>query len=310
MALNGVDISSYQSGINLAALPCDFAIVKATEGTGYTNPDCDRAMQQLFACGKCAGVYHYINGASGEIDYFVNNVRGYIGKSILCLDWESGGNGAWGNQSYLESCVNRVKDLTGITPIVYASASTFPWDVCSRTNAGAWVAQYASNNATGYQDSPWNESNYNMAIFQYSSNGRLDGWGGSLDLDKFYGDADTWAAYAESEDDMTPNDVWSFTNGGESGTVYRNLIDNNLRLQDLQNTIGERSGGNGSIFTNAIDTNLRIQQLQVTVNAMAETIKTLANAKGADADAIAKQVQDAVAKKLSEIQLHVTTDGK
>ena len=43
MALNGIDISNWQSGINLAVVPCDFVVIKATEGTGYVNPDYERA---------------------------------------------------------------------------------------------------------------------------------------------------------------------------------------------------------------------------------------------------------------------------
>lgn len=46
MAMNGIDISSYQSGINLTVVPCDFVITKATEGTGYVNPDYERAYAQ------------------------------------------------------------------------------------------------------------------------------------------------------------------------------------------------------------------------------------------------------------------------
>nr|DAE89984.1 MAG TPA: hypothetical protein [Caudoviricetes sp.] len=33
MSLNGIDIASYQTGIDLSVVPCDFVIVKATEGT-------------------------------------------------------------------------------------------------------------------------------------------------------------------------------------------------------------------------------------------------------------------------------------
>ena len=50
-------------------------------------------------------------------------------------------------------------------------------------------------NATGYQDSPWNEAAYNCAIRQYSSAGRLSGYNGALDLNKFYGDRATWNKY-------------------------------------------------------------------------------------------------------------------
>ena len=53
MSLNGIDIASYQSGIDLIKVPCDFVIIKATEGTGYTNPDYERAYAQAKQAGKC-----------------------------------------------------------------------------------------------------------------------------------------------------------------------------------------------------------------------------------------------------------------
>ena len=52
MTMQGIDISGWQAGIDLGSVPCDFAIVKATEGTGYVNPDCDRAVQQCIELGK------------------------------------------------------------------------------------------------------------------------------------------------------------------------------------------------------------------------------------------------------------------
>ena len=38
MALNGIDISNWQSGINLAVVPCDFVVIKATEGLRKSLP--------------------------------------------------------------------------------------------------------------------------------------------------------------------------------------------------------------------------------------------------------------------------------
>ena len=52
MALNGIDISNWQSGINLAVVPCDFVVIKATEGTGYVNPDYERAYRQAKTAGQ------------------------------------------------------------------------------------------------------------------------------------------------------------------------------------------------------------------------------------------------------------------
>lgn len=197
MALNGIDVSNWQAGINLSVVPYDFVICKATQGTGYTSPDCVRQVEQAINAGKCVGVYHYISGgnANAEIDFFINSIKNWIGAVMICLDWESNQNSAWGNEAYLEQCIKRVIERTGIKPMIYASASVFPWAVCKQYDCGAWVAQYANNNATGYQSTPWNEGAYGCAIRQYTSSGRLSGYGGNLDLNKFYGDEHAWDAY-------------------------------------------------------------------------------------------------------------------
>lgn len=198
MAMNGIDISNWQKGIDLAAVPCDFVIAKTTQGTGYTSPDCVRQVEQAMSLGKKVGVYHYIGGqgAVAEMDFFIDSIKNWIGKAMIVLDWEQGENGAWGNLGYLEQCIARVKERTGVPPVVYASASVFPWDLCEKHNCGSWVAQYADNNVTGYQGSPWNEGKYGCMMRQYSSHGRLPGYGGNLDLNKFYGDPAAWDKYA------------------------------------------------------------------------------------------------------------------
>lgn len=200
MTLQGIDIASHQKGIDLSVVPCDFAIVKATQGTGYVNPDCDRAVQQCIKLGKCWGVYHYIGGqgAVAEADYFVDNIKGYIGKGLLAVDWEEIQNSAWGNAGYLDALVARVIERTGIKPLIYAQASVYAQvaAIAKKHDCGLWIAQYANDKATGYQDKPWNEGAYTCAIRQYSSAGRLSGWNGNLDLDKFYGDATAWRKYA------------------------------------------------------------------------------------------------------------------
>lgn len=197
MTMQGIDISGWQEDLDLAKVPCDFAIIKATQGVGYVSAACDPHVQQAIALGKPFGFYHYVNGAgaTAEADFFVDNCVNYFGVGLPCIDWESMQNAAWGNINYLRELIQRVIDRTGVKPLIYASASAFPWDVAKALDCGAWVAQYANNDATGYQDSPWNEGSYACAIRQYSSHGRLDGYSGNLDLDKAYMDADGWARY-------------------------------------------------------------------------------------------------------------------
>lgn len=209
MVLNGIDISNWQQGIDLSKVPCDFVIAKATQGTGYVSPDCARQIEQARQTGKRFGVYHYVSGgnAVAEANYFVDNCANWIGKGLFCIDWESNENSAWGNEGYLEQVVAQVKARTGIPPIIYVQASRYAQvaAVANRQNCGLWIAQYADMNATGYQDTPWNEGAYACVIRQYSSSGRLPGYGGNLDLNKFYGDGATYDKYV--------------TGGGSGSTV-------------------------------------------------------------------------------------------
>lgn len=200
MALNGIDVSNYQASINIGAVPCDFVIAKATEGTGYVSPACARQVDGALNAGKLAGVYHYVRGgdAAAEADFFVSQIRGWIGRVVLAVDFESGGNKAWGRWDYARKVLERVRDKTGVVPLLYGPASAYAGlkSAADPVNAGLWIANYANMKATGYQSAPWKLSSYPCAIYQYSSSGRLPGYAGSLDLDLFQGDAAAWRAYA------------------------------------------------------------------------------------------------------------------
>lgn len=199
MSMDGIDISSHQTGIDLHIVPCDFVIIKATQGIGYVNPDCDRAYQQAKQAGKCLGVYHYAGGgaAKAEAKYFLHHIKGYIGEAVLCLDWEKEQNERFGEDDF-EWCrtwLDYVAERTGVKPLLYTSQAYMD-KFADIGDYGLWIAQYADNKATGYQQNPWNEGAYLCAVRQYSSHGCLDGYSGNLDLNKFYGDRMAWEKYA------------------------------------------------------------------------------------------------------------------
>lgn len=198
MTLKGIDISGWQPDIDASKVDGDFVIVKSTEGTGYVSPTFAKQMQDAELGGKLLGVYHYINGngADGEMNHFFNIIKSWIGKAIICLDWESIGNKAWQNEAYLEQCIKKIKALTGKNVIVYSSASVFPWELCRKYGCSTWVAQYANMNPTGWQDNPWNEGKYSCLIRQYSSEGFIAGYGKRLDINKAYCSKADWLALA------------------------------------------------------------------------------------------------------------------
>lgn len=198
--MNGIDISNWQAGIDLSKVPADFVIMKATQGTTYVSPDCDRQYQQARKLGRLRGVYHYVDGsgATREADYFVGHCKGYIHDAILAIDWEQEQNHAWGNYEYLKRLVRLVIERTGVKPLIYAQAGIYAGvsRVAAELDCGLWIAQYATMTATGYQEHPWNEGSYSCVIRQYTSAGKLPGWSVNLDLNKAYIDANAWAKYA------------------------------------------------------------------------------------------------------------------
>ena len=248
MTMQGIDISSYQAGIDLTRVPCDFIIVKATQGSTYVNPDCVRAVEQALAAGKYVGVYHYIDGSGvGEADFFVDQISGWVGRVLVCLDWEPGSNSRWGDLGYLGAVIDRVRERAGRPPVVYASAAAFPWQTCAARGCGTWVAQYASMDQTGYQDHPWGEGAYDCLIRQYSAAGRLPGWGGDLDLDIFYGDRTLWGAYvtgaggAGKESDVQLTDIVIRPDGHEA-TVQDVLSYIDMRCETLAGQMDDLMG--------------------------------------------------------------------
>lgn len=214
--MDGYDISNWQCGIDTATVPADFVIVGTTWGSGGVyggclsngvNTDANRQLAGAINSGKETGVYHYARGGNPETEarFFVDNVRGYVHKSVLILDWEAADNTAWGDKQWPRRWAREVKRLTGVNPIIYTMDSGY-WQVAgmeTELNCGIWIAQYATNLVTGYQTAPWNIGARGEVMRQYTSNGSLSGWSGRLDLNKFRGDRTAWRKYANPEDKGT-----------------------------------------------------------------------------------------------------------
>jgi len=206
MSMNGIDISHWQDGINLNVILCDFVIVKATQGTKFVDPCCDKFYQAAKRAGKKLGVYHFADGKSSgtaEADHFIQNVKGYIGEAILVLDWEA--DALKKGVAYAKEFLDRVFEVTGVRPLIYMSKSVcreYDWSSVVATNYGLWMAQYANKERTGYKAEPWTDKKgmgafKSCAIFQYSSAGSLPGYNGNLDLDIAYMTPAAWDRYAK-----------------------------------------------------------------------------------------------------------------
>lgn len=206
--LKGIDISKWQgSGFNLDVAG-DFVIIKATEGTGYVDPLCDKFYQQAKSKGLLRGVYHFArpdlgNSGAAEAEYFVKNIKGYIGDAILVLDYEV----APYSDDWAYAFAKRVHDLTGVWPMLYASASKINGVNWAKTakNCGLWIAGYPSKYNVKNPPLPSvNDMPYSIgawafwAIWQYSSSA------GTLDRNIANMDKAAWLKYANASAQPSP----------------------------------------------------------------------------------------------------------
>ena len=252
--LNGVDIASYQSGINPARLSTtDFVVVKFTQGTTYLNPYADRQYSVAKSAGKLLGAYHYAEGKSAiaEAQYFVRCLGNRVKECVLALDWEGNQNSVFGTGKDVAWCkefLDEVYRLTGVRLFIYMSKS-----VCRKYNWSSvaadyplWCAQYKSNSTTDYQSSPWTDNNGFGAwerdtIRQYSSHGRIAGYDANIDLDLAYMSAEEWRAMAGGKVQTEENPIDVTISIAESYLGYHEGANNKTIFGDEMHKIQPRN---------------------------------------------------------------------
>lgn len=187
---HGIDISSYQSGLNVAALWADFVIVKATEGDDYVNPYMVSQANSTLGASKRLGFYHFARpgDAAAQARYFVSAVGSLRGKATLWLDWEA--NAVPQGPGWAKTFLDTVRSLTGATPGIYMNGSAlngYDWSAVA-SQYPLWYAggpDY-SDYGSSYSDPAVPNVSYWGAplIHQYTEDGRLPGYSGTLDLNR------------------------------------------------------------------------------------------------------------------------------
>ena len=187
---HGIDISSYQSGMNVAGLWADFVIVKATEDDYYVNPYMVSQANSTLGASKRLGFYHFARpgDAAEQARYFVSAVGSFRGKATLWLDWEA--NAVAQGPGWAKTFLDTVRSLTGSTPGIYMDGSAlngYDWSAVA-SQYPLWYAggpDY-SDYGSSYSDPAVPNVSYWGAplIHQYTGDGRLPGYNGTLDLNR------------------------------------------------------------------------------------------------------------------------------
>lgn len=195
--LSGVDLSRWQGTPNFALVKQtqQFAIIKSSEGSSYRDPQFYRNQSQARVNGLLVGMYHFarpdLNSPEKEAAFFLATAQPRVGE-ILCLDFETSFNGS--PPVWCKTFLDYVsRSLNGYKPLVYLNRSTangHNWNAVIAANYGLWLAAY-DGNPTSIPTTPWPT----LALKQYSSTGRVSGIVGNVDMNTFYGSAETFKLY-------------------------------------------------------------------------------------------------------------------
>ena len=181
VSLKGIDVSSFQPNTDwqqVAGAGYAFAFVKATEGTGYVNPQFARDWPATKAAGMVRGAYHFYEygiDPAAQADHFLATVGALSPADLLALDIETGtGDLSGPARAFLDRC----QQVAGVRPVLYSYTSFLPAHNLTAAATGAsalWLADYRSQ----WPATPagWAA----IAIWQHTSQATVPGVQGQCD---------------------------------------------------------------------------------------------------------------------------------
>lgn len=204
MAYKGPDISAWNGDIDIKALAgqVDFFIFRGYAGIGK-DKKVDRNVKLCIEAGKPYGLYIYsyalnTDRAKVEAQNLINLANSYSVKpNFLVIDMEDADNykkrnGILSNQTLRDICTveGDMFEKAGYYAMVYASSSWFNNQLAGLTRFDKWVAHWTTRNGKqlGNATLPDGENASKCAIWQFTSEGRLNGYNGRLDMNYGYKD--------------------------------------------------------------------------------------------------------------------------
>ncbi len=247
-ALNGVDISGWNTGINYSKLG-DFVIVKATEYNPskktYTSyNDYQAQADAALKAGKLIGFYHFATNpsrgasikqqAQGFIDAVsVKDSAGnykYLGRAVLCLDWENTDySDVESHVAWAKEWLDYVYEKTGVRPLIYTSKTVtnqYNWKSVADAGYKLWGAMwlYKYDGMSGFVSNPscteygaWGPWGNRPTIYQYASSTTLHN-NKIYDVNKFYGTKQDWLEMAYAGE--LADGAYDATKLLEDGAIY------------------------------------------------------------------------------------------
>ena len=183
----GIDISNWQADLHdYEALKKDgteFAILKLSEGTGFTDKSFEKHYEGCKGAGIPVGAYIYshaqsIEGVKAELDFALKLLRGRRPELGIFLDMEAEDMNTGWNRSVLPIALafGEYAAHNGLRWGIYANSSwwLYKLDAQAIKDAGGivWAAEY--NRSCRIE---------NADIWQYTNDGRAGAYDRALDMD-------------------------------------------------------------------------------------------------------------------------------
>lgn len=189
----GIDVSKWQGDIDfnkVKAAGCDFVIIrlgyqKGLDGEMIIDPYFQTNIENATKAGLKVGVYIYtyaktITDAITQANWAIENIGTYQLDYGISYDWESWTLFNKTNLSYyhftkIADTFLKYVEYRGYKGMLYSS-KYYLENIWLETNHNIWLAHYTSN--TSYQGK--------YVMWQITSNGRIDGINGDVDINIFY----------------------------------------------------------------------------------------------------------------------------
>lgn len=228
--IKGIDVSKWQKAIDWKKVKADgieFAIIRASLGKNDKDETFEDNYSEAKKTGIKVGAYHYcyassVAEAKTEAENFLKAVKGKNFEYPLTVDMEDKSIQGLSKATLTDianAFLNTVRD-GGFNTMVYASKSWFDdkLDASKLGNHRIWIARY--NDTLGYQG--------RYDLWQYSSEGKVDGISGNVDLDYCYTDV---------ESSSSKTDGKAAANEDKAGGKV-------LSVKDIQKAINKKYGLN------------------------------------------------------------------